>query len=106
MSEELYIPHTARNGLFVVYFEVEFLLYEVRDAFFDALGRSRGLAEDYAIISITHKRMSALLQFLVKFVENNITEEWAERTALRCTYIALLHYTIDHYTSFQILVYQ
>ena len=106
MSEELDISHTARNGLFAVYFEVEFLLYEVRDAFFDALGRSWSFAEDYAIVSVTHERMSALLQLFVKFVENYIAEEWAEWTALRCTYIALLHYTIDHYTRFQILVYQ
>ena len=81
MSEELYIPHTARNGLFAVYFEVEFLLYEVRDAFFDALGRSWSLAEDYAVICVAYKRMSALLQLFVKFVENYITKERAGHRA-------------------------
>ena len=65
MSEELYVPHTARHGLFAVDFEVEFLLYEVRDALFDAFCRSQGLAEDYTIICVSHKRMSALLQLLV-----------------------------------------
>ena len=106
VSKELDVPNTTCNGLFAIDFEVEFLLYEVRDTFFDALGRSWSFAEDYAIVSVTHERMSALLQLFVKFVENYITEEWAEWTALRCTYIALLHYTIDHYTRFQILVYQ
>ena len=106
MTKELYIPRTARNGLFAVDFEVKLLLYEVRDAFFDALCRSRGLAEDYTIISIAHERVSAFLQLLVKFIENDITKEWTEWTTLRCTYIALLHYTINHCPSFQILMYQ
>ena len=46
VTEELYIPHTARDGLFTVDFEVEFLLYEVSDALLDTFSRSRGLAED------------------------------------------------------------
>ena len=61
MTKELYIPRAARNGLFAVDFKVEFLLYEVRDAFFDALGCSWSLAEDYTIIGITYKRMSSFL---------------------------------------------
>ena len=40
VSKELDVPRAARNGLFAVDFEVELLLYEVRDAFFDALGCS------------------------------------------------------------------
>ena len=106
VSEELYIPHTARNGLFAVNFEMEFLLYEVSDALFDAFRCSWSLAEDYAIVGIAYKRMSAFLQLLVKFVKNDVTEEWTEWTALRCTYTAFLHYTIDHYTRFKILMYQ
>ena len=106
VSEELDVPHTACNGLFAIDFEVEFLLYEVRDALLDAFGCSRGLAEDYTIISISHKRMSAFLQLLVEFVENYVTKKRTERTALGRTDIALLHDAIDHDSSFQILVYQ
>ena len=106
MSEELYIPHTARNGLFAVDFEVEFLLYEVRDAFLDAFGSPWSPAEDYAIVGIANERMSAFLQLLVKFVENNVTEERTERATLWHTDIALLHDTINHYPRFQILMYQ
>ena len=106
VPEELYVPHTACYGLFAINFKVEFLLYEVSDALLDTFCRPQGLAEDYTIISVSYKRMSALLQFLVKFVENYIAEEWTERTALRCTDIALLHDAIDHDSSFQILVYQ
>ena len=106
VSEELYVPHTACCGLFAINFKVEFLLYEVSDALFDAFCRSRGLAEDYTIISISHKRMSALLQLLVEFVKNYVTKKWTERTALRCTNSALRHDTIDHNSRFQILVYQ
>ena len=46
VSEELDVPHTACNGLFAIDFEVEFLLYEVRDALLDAFGCSRSPAED------------------------------------------------------------
>ena len=106
VSEELYIPHTTCDGLFTVDFEVEFLLYEVRDALLDAFGCSRSPAEDYAIVSISHKWMSALLQLLVKFIENDIAKKRTERTALGRTDIALLHDAIDHDSSFQILVYQ
>ena len=106
VSKELDIPHTACNCLFAIDFEMEFLLYVVSDALFDAFGCSWSLAEDYAVVGIAHKRMSAFLQLLVKFVENDVTKKRTEWTALRCTYIALLHYTIDHYTRFQILVYQ
>ena len=106
VSKELDVPHTACNCLFAVDFKVEFLLYEVSDALFDALGRSRSFAEDYAIIGIAHKRMSAFLQLLVKFVKNDITEERTKWTALRCTDIVLLNYTIYHYPRFQILMYQ
>ena len=106
VSEELDVHHTTCNGLFAVDFEVEFLLYEVRDTFLDAFGSSRSLAEDYAIVSITYKRVSAFLQLLVKFVENDIAKKWTERTALRSTDIALLHDTINHYARFQILMYQ
>ena len=106
VSEELDVPHTACNGLFAIDFEVEFLLYEVRDALLDAFGCSRSPAEDYAIVSISHKWMSALLQLLVKFVENDIAKKRTERTALGRTDIALLHDAIDHNSRFQILVYQ
>ena len=106
VSEELYVPHTACYGLFAINFKVEFLLYEVSDALLDTFSRSRGLAEDYTIVSISHKRMSAFLQLLVEFVENYVTKKRTERTALRCTNIALLHDTIDHNSRFQILVYQ
>ena len=106
MSEELYIPHTACNGLFAIDFKVEFLLYEVSDALFDTLSRSRGLAEDYAVVSITNKRMSAFLQLLVKFIENYVAKKRTERSTLRCTNIALLHDTIYHNDCFLILVYQ
>ena len=75
VSEELDVPHTTCNGLFTIDFEVEFLLYEVRDALLDTFSRSRGLAEDYTIISISHKRMSAFLQLLVEFVENYVTKK-------------------------------
>ena len=106
VSKELDVPHTACYGLFAVDFEVQFLLYEVRYALLDAFGRSWGLAEDYTIISVTHKRMSAFLQLLVKLVENDITKEWTERTTLRGADNALLHDTINHNTCFQIFVYQ
>ena len=106
VTEELDVHHTACNGLFPIDFKVEFLLYEVSDALFDAFCRPRSLTEDYTIISVTHKGMSAFLQLLVKLVENNVTKERAERTALWRAYIALMHYTIDHYTRFQILMYQ
>ena len=106
VSEELDVPHTACNGLFAIDFEVEFLLYEVRDALLDALCCSWSLAEDYAIVSITHERMPAFLQLLVKFIENYITEERAEWTALGRTNIALLHDAIDHNSRFQILMYK
>ena len=106
VSKELDVPHTACYGLFAIDFEVEFLLYEVRDTFLDAFGSPWSFAEDYAVICIAHKRMSAFLQLLVKLVENNVTKERAERTALRCTYIALMHNTINHDSRFQILMYQ
>ena len=106
VSEELYVPHTACYGLFAVDFKVEFLLYEVRDAFFDALGCSWSLAEDYTIIGITYKRMSSFLQLLVEFIKNDVTEKWAKWTALGRTNIALLHDAIDHNSRFQILMYQ
>ena len=106
VSKELDVPHTARNGLFAVDFEVEFLLYEVRDTFLDAFGSPWSFAEDYAVICIAHKRMSAFLQFLVKFIENDIAKKRTKRTALRSTDIALLHDTINHYPRFQILMYQ
>ena len=106
VSEVLYVPHTACYGLFAINFEVEFLLYEVSDALLDTFSRSRGLAEDYTIISISHKRMASFLQLLVKFIENYITKERAEWTALGRTNIALLHDAIDHNSRFQILMYQ
>ena len=106
VSKELDVPHTACNCLFTIDFEVEFLLYEVSDALFDAFGSSRSPAEDYAIVSISHKWMSALLQLLVKFIENDIAKKRTERTALGRTDIALMHDAIDHDSSFQILVYQ
>lgn len=106
VTEELDVPHTACYGLFAVDFQVEFLLYEIRYALLDAFRSSRSLAEDYAIIGIAHERMSASLQLLVKFVKNYVTEERAERATLRCADIALLHDTINHYSRFQILMYQ
>ena len=106
VSEELDVHHTTCNGLFAVDFEVEFLLYEVRDTFLDAFCRSWSLAEDYAIVGVTYKRVSAFLQLLVKFVENDIAKKWTERTALRSTYITLLHNSVDHYSCFKILMYQ
>ena len=106
VSEELDVHHTTCNGLFAVDFEVEFLLYEVRDTLLDALCCSWGLAEDYAVICIAHKRMSAFLQLLVKFIENDVTEERTERSTLWCTYVALMHNTINHDSRFQILMYQ
>ena len=106
VSEELYVPHTACYGLFAINFKVEFLLYEVRDALLDTFSRSRGLAEDYTIISISHKRMSAFLQLLVEFVENYVTKKRTERTALGRTDIVFLHDTIDHNSCFKILMYQ
>ena len=106
VPEELYVPHTACNGLFAINFKVEFLLYEVSDALLDAFRRSRGLAEDYSIVSISHNRMSAILQLLVKFIENYIAKKRTERTALGRTDIALLHDAIAHDSCFQILVYQ
>ena len=106
VTEELDAHHTTCDGLFTVDFEVKFLLYEVRDAFFDALGRSWSFAEDYAIVSVTHERMSAFLQLLVKFIENYITKDRAEWTALGRTDIVFLHDTIDHDSCFKILMYQ
>ena len=106
VSKELDIPHTACNSLFAIDSKVEFLLYEVSNALLDAFCRSWSLAEDYAIVGVTYKRVSSFLQLLVKLVENNVTKEWAERTALRCADIAILHDTIDHYSRFQILMYQ
>ena len=106
VSKELDVPHTACNCLFTIDFEVEFLLYEVSDALFDAFRCSWSLAEDYAIVGIAHKRMSALLQLLVKFIENDIAKKWTERATLWRTDIALLHDTINHYARFQILMYQ
>ena len=106
VTEELDVHHTACNGLFPIDFKVEFLLYEVRDAFLDAFGSPWSPAEDYAIVGIAHERMSAFLQLLVKFVENDVTEERTERTALWRTDIALLHDTINHDSRFQILMYQ
>ena len=106
VSEELDVHHTTCNGLFAVDFEVEFLLYEVRDTLLDAFGSPWSFAENYAIVCITHKRMSTFLQLLVKFVENDVTKKRTEWTALRCTYIALLYYTIGHYSRFEILMYQ
>ena len=106
VSKEFDIPHTACNCLFAVDFEVEFLLYEVRDTLLDAFGSPWSFAENYAIVGVTYKRVSAFLQLLVKFIENDVTEERTEWTALRCTYIALLYYTIDHYSRFEILMYQ
>ena len=106
VTEELDVHHTACNGLFPIDFKVEFLLYEVSDALFDAFRCSWSLAEDYAIVSVAHKRMSAFLQFFVKFVENDVTKKRTEWTTLRCTHIALLHDTIDHNSCFQILMYQ
>ena len=72
MSEELYVPNIACDGLFTIDFKVEFLLYEVSEALFNALGRSRGLAEDYTVICITYERMSASLQLLVKFIKDYV----------------------------------
>ena len=106
VTEELDVHHTACDGLFPIDFKVEFLLYEVSDALFDAFCRPRSLTEDYTIISVTHKRMSAFLQLLVKFVENDIAKKRTERTALRSTDITVPHDIIDHYPRFQILVYQ
>ena len=106
VSEVLYVPHTACDGLFAINFKVEFLLYEVRDALLDALCCSWSLAEDYAIVGIAHKRMSALLQLLVKFIENDIAKKRTERTALGRTDIVFLHDTIDHDSCFKILMYQ
>ena len=106
VSEELDVHHTTCNGLFAVDFEMEFLLYEVSNALLDPFCRSWSLAEDYAIVGVTYKRVSSFLQLLIKLVENNVTKEWAERTALRCADIAILHDTIDHYSRFQILMYQ
>ena len=106
VSKELDIPHTACNSLFAIDSKVEFLLYEVSNALLDALGRSRSFAEDYTIISIAHERMSAFLQLLVKFIENDVTEERTERATLWRTDIVLLHDTINHYPRFQILMYQ
>ena len=106
VSEELDVHHTTCNGLFAVDFEVEFLLYEVRDTFLDAFGSPWSLAEDYAVICVSHERVSTFLQLLVKFIENDVTEERTERAALWRTDIALLYDTIDHYSCFQILVYQ
>ena len=106
VSKELDIPHTARNCLFAIDFKVKFLLYEVSDALLDAFCRSWSLAEDYAVVCIAHKRMFAFLQFLVKFVKNDVTEKWAERSTLWCTYVALMHNTINHDSCFKILMYQ
>ena len=85
---------------------MEFILYEVRYTIFDPFRSSWGLAEDDTIIGITHKRVSTFLQLLIKFMENDITKKWAQRTALRSADFALLYDTIDHDTSFQILMYQ
>ena len=106
VSKELDVPHAACNCLFTVDFEVEFLLYEVSNALFDAFGSSRSFAEDYTIVCVSHERMSAFLQLLVKFIENDVTEERTERATLWRTDIALLHDTINHYARFQILMYQ
>ena len=106
VTEELDVHHTACDGLFPIDFKVEFLLYEVSDALFDAFCRPRSLAEDYTIVRVTHKRMSAFLQLLVKFIENDVTEEWAEWSTLWCTYVALMHNTINHDSCFKILMYQ
>ena len=85
---------------------MEFILYEVRYTIFDTFRSSWGLAEDDTIIGIANKRMATFLQLLIKFMENDITKEGAERTALRSAHIALLNDTIDHDTCFQILMYQ
>ena len=106
VTEELDVHHTACDGLVPIDFKVEFLLYEVRDAFFDALGRSWSLAEDYTIIGITYERMSAFLQLLVEFIKNDVTEKWAEWSTLWCTYVALMHNTVNHDSCFKILMYQ
>ena len=106
VSKELYVLHTTCDGLFAIDSKVEFLLYEVRDALLDALGRSWSLAEDYTIIGITYKRMSAFLQLLVEFIKNDVTEKWAEWSTLWRTYVALMHNTVNHDSCFKILMYQ
>ena len=98
VTEEFDVSDTTCNGLVTVDFEVKFLLYEVSDALFDTLCSSWSLAKDYTIIGVANERMSTLLQLLVKFIKNDITEKWAERTTLRCTDTTLLNETIDHYS--------
>ena len=70
VSEELYITDTACHRLFTIDHEVQFLLYEVRNAVLDALCGTGSIAEDYAVICVTDERMSAFLQFLVKFIRS------------------------------------
>lgn len=103
---ELLSMHTPDVGFLSAYFEEEFPLYELRDAFAHPFGRSWTFAEDDAIIGITHKRKSASFKPAVKLRQHYVAQYGTWRAALRNSLIGVLILVSDYNACIEILVYQ
>ena len=106
VAEELLSVDTAYVGLLSVYFEEEFSLYELRNAFAHPFGGSRTFTEDDAVIGIAHKRKPASFKFAVKLRQHYVAQHGAERAALRNSPSRVLILVADYHTCVEILMYQ
>ena len=70
------------------------------------LSRFPALAKDYEVIGIADKLVTSTLQFLIQFVQYNITQNRTERTALRYTKLTWFIVSAMDYSCIQIAVYQ
>ncbi len=96
----------ADMGLFAVDTEKECALYELRDALTYPLGCSLALAEDDAVVSITHERKTTPFKFAVKFRKHYVAKYGSQWSALRYIVCGLLILMPDHNPCVEILVYQ
>ena len=75
IAKKLLSAYRACTRLVTVHFQEKLTLDKLRDALQYALCGTLTLAEYHAIISVAHKRMTAFGQFLVQFVEHDVTQQ-------------------------------
>ena len=104
VAEKLLSRQCARHCLFLVDFQKQFLLHKGGNAVSYSFGSSKTLYEYYTVVCVTDIRVSSAVEFLVEFIQYDVTQYGTQWSALGNSFGGLLVLVSHHYPCIQVLM--
>ena len=104
IPEKLLARQCAHHCLFLVDFQEQFLLNIIGNTISHAFSSAKALNEYYTVVSIADKWMSSAFEFLVEFIQYDVTQYWTQRSALWDSFCRFLVLVSHHYSCIQVFM--